>query len=109
MKSLWSEGGKGLQRVLQRCCIKLLSLLFVHGQTHGNVFEIPALNTRVADVCKFRTEIYKNSKYKNSPYYKAAKLWDTLPRQVKDSTTLFELKQHLKIQYPHFVDDFYLV
>ena len=93
----------------QRRCIQLLSLLFVHGQTHNNVFEIPARNTRAADVCKFKTEIYKNSKYKNSPYYKGAKLWDTMPRQVKDSTTLFELKQHLKILYPYFVDNFDLV
>ena len=61
----------------QRRCIQLLSLLFIHGESHLNVFEIPARNTRAAAIRKFKTEIYKNSKYKNSPYYKAAKLWDT--------------------------------
>ena len=54
------------------------------------------------------TEIYKNSKYKNSPYYKAAKLWDILPRTIRNSSTLGELKQHLKVFYPRYVDDFYL-
>ena len=93
----------------QRGCIQLLSLLFKHGQNNPNVFEILARNTRAADIRKYRTEINKNSKYKNSPYYKAAKLWDTLPWQIKDSETIEELKQHLKILYPCFVDDFYLV
>ena len=93
----------------QRQCIQLLSLLFMHGQTNVDAYEVPVRNTQAANIRKFRTEIYKNSKYKNSPYYKAAKLWDTLPRHVKDSTTLSELKQHLKVLYPSYVDDFYLV
>ena len=61
-----------------------------------NVFEIPARNTRAANIRKYRTEIYKNAKYKNSPYYKAAKLWDTLPRHIRDSLTMSELKKTLK-------------
>ena len=98
-----------LMSLEQRRCIQLLSLLFIHGQTNVDVFEIPVRNTRAANIRKFRTEIYRKSKYKNSPYYKAAKLWDALPRHVKDSSTLSELKQHLKVLYPSFVDDFYLV
>ena len=35
----------------------------------------------------------------NSPFYKAAKLWDTLPKNVKDSDTLIELKKLLKVIY----------
>ena len=93
----------------QRRCIQLLPLLFMHGESHPTVFEIPARNTRAADIQKYRTEIYKNSKYENSPFYKAAKLWDTLPRKAKDSTTLSELKQHLKVLYPRYVNDFYLM
>ena len=89
-------------------CIQLLSLLFIHSKNHENVFVIPARNTRAVNIRKYRTEICKNSKYKNSPYYKAAKLWDTLPRIIKDSDTIGELNQLLKLHYPRFVDDFYL-
>ena len=95
--------------VEQRRCIQKLSLLFIHGESHMTVFEIPARNIRAAEVRKYRTEIYKNSKYKNSPFYKAAKLLDTLPRQIKNSTTVYELKQNLKVLYPRYVDDFYLM
>ena len=41
----------------QRRCIQLLSLLFIHGESHMNVFEIPARNTRAAEVRKYMTEI----------------------------------------------------
>ena len=92
----------------QRRCIQLLTLLFVHGESHENVFEIPARNTRAANIRKYRTEIYKNAKYKNSPYYKAAKLWDTLPRHIRDSLTMSELKKHLKVFFPGYDDNFYL-
>ena len=61
----------------QHRCIQLLSLLFMHGQTSVDAYEVPVRNKRAANIRKFRTEIYKYSKYKNSPYYKAAKLWDT--------------------------------
>ena len=59
--------------------IKHISLLYMHGEKDINSHIVPVLNTRAANVRKYRTEIYKNSKYKNSPYYKAAKLWDSLP------------------------------
>ena len=71
----------------RRRCIQLLSLLFVHGKSNENVFEIPPRNTRAATVRKYRTQISRNSKYKNSPYCEAAKLWDLLPRTIRDSTT----------------------
>ena len=92
----------------QRSCIQLLSLLFLHGESNVNVFEIPARNTRAAEICKYKTEIYKNSEYKNSPYYKAAKSWDTLPRHIRDSTTLGELKRYIKVLYARYDDNFFL-
>ena len=72
-----------------------------------NVFEIPARNTRAANIHRFKTQMYQNSKYKNSAHYKGAKLWDTLPREIKDSTTLGDLKRHLKVLYARY-DTLYL-
>ena len=92
----------------QRRCVQLLCLLYQHGELNVNVFVIPARNTRAVHVRKFKTEIYHNSKYKNSPYYKAAKFWDTLPRPSKDSQTIGELKRHLRDLFPLFDETFYL-
>ena len=49
---------------------------------------------------------YENVKYRNSPYYKAAKLWDTLPNDIKDIGTILELKRLLKIYFSPF-DEYY--
>ena len=62
---------------------------------------------RAANIRNFKTEIYRNSKYKNSRYYKAAKLWDVLPRHVRETQTLYELKCHLKLVYVQFDDNFF--
>ena len=91
----------------QRRCIQLLSLLFQHGEL--NVFEHPVRNTRAANVRKFKTEMYQNTKCKNSPYYKSAKFSDTLPTPAKDSETLIEFKRHLRRSFPDYDDTFYLV
>ena len=77
----------------QRRCFQLISLLYQHSELNENVFEIPARNTRAVNRRKYRTEMYHNIKYKNSPYYKGAKFWDTLPRLVIDSQTLMDLKR----------------
>ena len=92
----------------QRRCVQLLCLLYQHGELNVNVFVIPARNTRAVHIRKFKTEIYRNSKYKNSPYFKAAKFWDTLPRPSKDSQTIGELKRHLRDLFPLFDETFYL-
>ena len=73
-----------------------------------NAIEVPARNTRAANVRRYRTEVYTNSKYKNTPYCKASKLWDTLPREIETSQTLHELKSQVKAHYPSFIEDFYL-
>ena len=71
----------------QRLCVHLISLLYQHSELNENVFEILERHTRAVNRRKYRTEMYHNIKYENSPYYKAAKIWDTLPRPVKDSET----------------------
>ena len=93
----------------QRRCVQLITLLYQHSELNENVFEIPARNTRAVNRRKYRTEMYRNIKYKNSPYYKAAKFWDTLPRLVIDSETPMDLKRQLRNLFSVFDDTFYLV
>ena len=92
----------------QRRCIQLLVLLSLHGQSHPDVFSVAPRNTRAANRKKFKTEKYENVKYKNSPYYKAAKLWDSLPPHIVELGTVTELKKHLKKLF-HPYEDYYLV
>ena len=42
---------------------------------------------------------YNCIKYKNSPYYKGALLWDSLSVEARNSTTLKTFKAHLKNVY----------
>ena len=72
------------------------------------MFAIPARDTRAAYRGKFNTERYQNVKYKNSPYYKAAKLWDTLGANIIDSSTVGELKKHLKVLYAQLDENYYI-
>ena len=63
-----------------------------------DVVNNPPRNTRAATRKKFVTVKYENMKYRNRPYYKAAKLWDTLPKFITDTLTLTELKRlHLTL------------
>ena len=50
---------------------------------------------------------YENAKYRDSPHYKAAKLWDTLPRNILDTGTLTELKILLKIYFSPSNDTYF--
>ena len=50
--------------------------------------------------------IIENVKYRNSPYYKAAKLWDTLPNDIKNIATTAELKGLLKKHFFPY-DEYY--
>ena len=63
----------------QRRCIQLLSLSYIHGNANPDVYHVPARNIRAGTKNKFKTMKYENAKYCDSPYYKASKLWDTLP------------------------------
>ena len=64
--------------------------IYVHGIMNPDVIFEPPRNTRAANRKKYRTEKYENAKYRDSPYYKAAKLWDTLPRNIVDTGTRIE-------------------
>ena len=92
----------------QRRCIQILLLLFNHGKLHPNVYNVPPRNTRAANGLRFKTEKYENGKYKNSPYYKAAKLWDTLPNNIVDIETMTELKKHLKMYFSPFDEKYFI-
>ena len=80
----------------------------MHGQSHPDVYSVAPRNTWAANRKKFKTEKYENVKYKKSPYYKAAKLWDSLPPHIVELGTVTELKKHLKKLF-HPYDDYYLV
>ena len=90
----------------QRCCIQLLSLLHLYGILNPDVIYVPPqivlflsiysssiINTRAVNRKKYNTVKYENVKYHKSPYYKAAKLWDTLPRNIMDTETINELEK----------------
>ena len=66
-------------------------------------------NTRAATRKKYRTEKYENAKYKNSPFYKTAKLWDTLPKNITDIDTITELKKYLKAFFSPFDDKYFVI
>ena len=87
----------------QRRCIQLLSLLHVHGNMNPDVISVPPHNTRAANRKKYRTVKYEITKYRDSPYYKAVKLLDTLPRHIVDSGSLTELKRLLKNFFSPFI------
>ena len=91
----------------QRQCIQLLSLLYVHGNMNPEVISVPTRNTRAATRTKFKTVKYENAKYRDSPYYKAAKLWDTLPHNIIDTGSLVELKKLLKSFFSPFKDTYF--
>ena len=93
----------------QRRCIQLLSLLYIPGTNNPDVYHIPPQNTRAANRRKFKTMKYENIKYRDSPYYKASKLWDTLPPNIIDSGTLAELKKLLKNHFSPFQDLYFQI
>ena len=80
----------------QRRKKQLLSLMFIHKHRHYNVAHVHVCRTRAAQVFSFVRERYDCVKYKNSPHYKGALLWDDLPAITKNSTTLLEFKRYLK-------------
>ena len=88
--------------------IQVLLLLYSHGKLNPQVLA-PPCNPRAANRLKYwiQTEKYENGKYKNSPFYKAAKLWDTLPKYIVDTGTLTELKKHLKAYYSPSDDKYF--
>ena len=83
----------------QRRQKQLLNLMFIFKQRHDNVRRLHGRNTRAANVYSFTRERYHNNKYKNSPFYKGALLWDTLPVNVKRCDTVSDFKKSLNRIY----------
>ena len=79
----------------------------MHGIINPDVISVPPRNTRAANRKKYRTEKYENAKYRDSPYYKAAKLWDTLPRNIVDTGTLNKFKRLLKPYFSPFKETYF--
>ena len=50
----------------------------------------------------FKVERYKNCKYKNSPYYKGADIWKSLPLDISDSDCMFQFKKGIKRIYKKY-------
>ena len=83
----------------QRRQKQLLNLMFVYKLRHVNIRRVHGRNTRAANVYSFTRECYHNNKYKNSPFYKGALLWDKLPVSAKQCVTLIEFKKSLNCVY----------
>ena len=88
----------GLLSLEQRRPKQVLCLMFIHKQRF-TVARIHQRITRAAGVFSFVRERYNCTKYKNSPYYKGAILWDGLPVHVRNCTSLLEFKKYLKVIY----------
>ena len=86
----------------QRRRKQLLNLMFIYKDRHNDVRRIHERNTRAANVYSFVRERYNNVKYKNSPYYKGSLIWDTLPNDVKRSSSIAEFRKALSRIYVRY-------
>ena len=75
--------------------LRHLDIQRIHGRNaraanvfrHVDIQRIHGRNARAANVFSFTRERYHNNKYKNSPFYKGAVLWDKLPLCVRQCVT----------------------
>ena len=77
--------------------------MYLHKNNVDNM-RILNRNTRTARREHFHVERYNNNKYKNSPFYKGAELWDLLPSYITESESIFQFKQNLKRGYVNYCD-----
>ena len=77
--------------------------MFIH-KRRFTIARIHERITRAAGIFSFVRERYNCIKYKNSPYYKGAILWDGLPNLVKNSQTLLDFKKNLNVVYRKYDD-----
>ena len=87
----------------QRRSLQLLYLMFLHKVNVDNL-RVHNRNTRAAQRDHFYVERYNNIKYKNSPFYKGAELWDLLPMDIISCDTVFQFKKELKRKYTAYCD-----
>ena len=88
----------------QRRQLQLLNLMFIYKNRHRDIRRIHGRNTRAANVYSFTRERYHNNKYKNSPFYKGALLWDTLPMNIRQCERLPVFKKALRSVYREYND-----
>ena len=88
----------------QRRRLQLLSLMYLHKDNTDNLRNRVRL-TREADRVAFQVEIYQNCKYKNSPYYKGANLWKSIPLELTRSPCRLHFKNELKKLYKACSDE----
>ena len=77
----------------------LLSLIY---KQRCDVARVHGRMTRAAQHFAFARERYHCIKYKNSPYYKGALLWDSLPIETCNSICLLDFKRRLNTTYKTF-------
>ena len=87
----------------QRRTFQLLNLMYMHKNNPQNL-RIAPRQTRGADRQQFNIERYNNLKYKNSPFYKGAELWNLLPLDIVTSESIYQFKKSLKNRYKTYVD-----
>ena len=78
----------------QRRTMQLLSLMFLHKKDPINL-KIPARNTCAAERTEFHVERFQNLKYKNSPFYIGAEIWNSLDINLVNADCLFQFKKGL--------------
>ena len=78
----------------QRRQIQLLSLMYIHKNT-VNPARVNTRITRGAERYRFITERCQTAKYRNSPYYRGAVMWDLLLKTTTECNTLFDFKMTL--------------
>ena len=64
--------------------------MFIYKLRHENIRIIHVRHTKAANVYSFTREQDHNNEYKNSPFYKGALIWDTLPVYTRQCVSLPE-------------------
>ena len=88
----------------QRRRLQLLSLMYIHKDNPATIRNRVRI-TREAERIVFHVERYQNCKYKNSPYYKGADLWKSIPLELTRSPCRLHFKNELKKLYRNYNDD----
>ena len=79
----------------------MLYMMYIH-KKRQNVARVYRRQTRAAGIFTFVREKYNCMKYRNSPYYKGAVLWDELPVSTRTCNSLLDFKKHLKMIYAKY-------
>ena len=89
----------------QRRCKQLLSIMYKMSRDPVNIV-VPSRNTRMHQKLVFRRDSKIGTKYVNSPFYKGTKLWNSLPKEIQDSDSIYLFKNEIRKIYKDYVNDF---